>query len=329
MAAITKQKILLWSGYTGFFLFCFAVFAYLTFPYERVRDLLISKVQAANGPGVPETKLSIGELGPSWLTGVALTSVTLQRGSGTPGDSPTRLSADEIKLRLSPFKLLLGGLGLHFAASAGEGEIAGSYDQPKSGPVQLQAELDALDLARVGIGSLLGLPLGGAASGSVELTLAEKPSQTQGDIDLRIEGFKLGDKKAAKLKLPGMSGPLTLDPIDAGTLVVKIKVHDGLATIEHLESKGKDVELSGLGTIRLAQHLAQARADLTLSAKFAQAYRQKNDRTKAMFDILSAQRAVGADGALRVKIGGLLGNLHAAPVPSAINTSRLRRGPLR
>src|SRR5882672_5168340 len=99
MAAISKRNLLAWAGYAGFFVFCFSTFAYLTFPYERVRDLLVSKVQASNAPGTPETKLSIGDLGPSWLTGVALTSVTLERAAQTPGDPPSKLSADKVKLR--------------------------------------------------------------------------------------------------------------------------------------------------------------------------------------------------------------------------------------
>ena len=52
---------------------------------------------------------------------------------------------------------------------------------------------------------------------------------------------KLGDAKGAKLRVPGMAGPLTLDTIDAGTLEIKLAISDGVATIERFESKGKDL----------------------------------------------------------------------------------------
>src|SRR3954471_10724607 len=230
MAAITKRNLLLWAGYAAFFLFCFSVGAYLTFPYDRVRDTLVAKGQASNGPGTPETKLSIGDLGPSFLTGVALTSVTLERASLTPGEPPSKLSADELKLRVSPLKLLFGGMGVHFAATSGAGDIVGQYDAGKEGPVHFEADLDALDLGKVGLGSMLGLPLFGDATGTIDVTLSEKATETSGNVDLRIEHVKVGDAKGAKLRVPGMSGPLTLDSIDAGTLEIKLTIRDGVAT---------------------------------------------------------------------------------------------------
>jgi type II secretion system protein N len=327
MPAIKKQNLLWWGGCAAFFLLCFVVFAYLTFPYERVRDLLVSKVQASNTPGAPVTKLSIGELGPNWLTGVVLTSVALERSAETPGDPPTRLTADELKLRAAPFKLLFGGMGVHFTASAGEGDVTGSYDASKEGPTHVQAELDALDLARVGIGSLLGLPLAGEASGTLDVTLSDKPAETQGNVDLRIEHVKIGDAKGAKLKVPGMGSALTIDTIDAGTLELKMTIKDGVATIERFESKGKDLDLNGSGTIRLARDIVQSRADLTIGAKFEDAYRKKSDRTRSMFEIMSMQHIVGTDGALRLRVTGLLNALRSMPAgPAAAATAKPRAG---
>jgi type II secretion system protein N len=324
MAAITKRNLLAWAGYAAFFLFCFSIGAYLTFPYDRVRDTLIARVQAGNGPGSPETKLSIGDLGPSFLTGVALTSVTLERASQTPGDPPSKLSADEVELRVSPLKLLFGGVGVHFAATAGGGDIEGRYDAAKDGPMHFESELDALDIGKVGLGSMIGLPLFGEASGDVDITLSDKPAETQGNVDLKVERVKLGDAKGAKLRVPGMSGPLTLDTIDAGTLELKLAIKDGVATIERFESKGKDVELNSSGSIRLAQQLGQSRADITLAARFSDAYRHKSDRTKSMFELLNMQHVVGPDGELRVKLTGGLDALRALPAPAAPGAAKAR-----
>jgi type II secretion system protein N len=317
MVAIKKHKLLEWVGSAGFFFFCFSLFSYLTFPYDRVRDLLVRKVQASSAPGAPAPKLTIGELGPSWLTGVKLESISLERPPEIAGDPPTKLQADELRLRVAPLSLLFGGLGVKFAAEAGDGDVKGSYDADKDGLRHVEAELDALDLGNVGLGSLIGLPLEGKATGVVDVTLSSKPAETQGFVDLRIEGVKIGDQKGAKIKIPGMSGPLTLDAIDAGALDLKLAIKDGVATIERLESKGKDLALNGSGSIRVASELAQSRTDLTLGAKFDAGYRQRSDRTKSMFDILSMQRMVSSDGALRVKVTGPLNALRGVPAAPA------------
>jgi type II secretion system protein N len=312
MLAINRQTLLLWSGYTVFFLFCFTLFGYLTFPYDRVRDVLVSKVAASSAPG---TKLSIGELGPHWLTGVTLTAVKLERKGAAAGDPPNQVVIDKLKVRASPFSLLFGNVGVHFDALVGKGEIDGSYDAKKDGPARTQAQLDNVDLSKLGLAGWLGLPIEGLASGTLDVMLSDKAAETEGDVDLRIEGLKLGDGKA-KVKIPGMGG-LTLEKVDAGTLSLKVKIKEAVATIERLEAKGKDVELSGSGSVRLLRPIDQSRADITLGVKVEDAYTQRNARTKAMFDLIGASPIVssakGADGKLRFTLTGALSSLRSAP----------------
>ncbi|HMI91284.1 MAG TPA: hypothetical protein VK509_07970, partial [Polyangiales bacterium] len=65
MLARNKKLLLAITGYTLFFGMCFVISAYYTFPYERVRDLLVRRVAAqpvAAGEG--PAKLTIAELGP-------------------------------------------------------------------------------------------------------------------------------------------------------------------------------------------------------------------------------------------------------------------------
>jgi type II secretion system protein N len=328
MLAINRQILLSWSGYALFFVVCFVLSAYFTFPYERVRDVLVTKVASSGTPG---QKLSIGELGPHWLTGVALTSVKLERSAGTPGAPPSSLAIDKLSVNASAWALMFGGVGVHFDARVGKGEVEGRYDAKKEGPAHTQAELDALDIGKLGLGSMLGMPIAGAASGTVDVTLSDQTAETQGSIDLRIEGLRIGDGKA-KLQIPGMGG-LTLETIDAGTLQLKLAIKEGVATIERLEAKGKDLELSGSGSVRLVRQVAQSRADITLAIKFEKAYTQRSDRTKAMFDLINSnpliKRATGADGKIRFTLAGTLENLRSAPAgPGAapVGKRRAKRG---
>jgi type II secretion system protein N len=313
MPSINRQTVLMWSGYTAFFFVCFTLFAYFTFPYDRLRDVLVGKISAASTPG---TTISIGGLGPHWLTGVALTSVKLERKAGSPNQPTTEIAIDKLKMRASPLALLFGSIGFSFDAAVGHGGVTGRYDaQKKDGPTHTQAELNALDLTKLGLSGLLGVPVQGLAGGTVDVTLAEQAAETQGSVDLRIEGLRLGDGKA-KVQIPGMGG-LTLERIDAGTLTLRLAIKEGVATIERLEAKGKDLELSGSGSIRLLRPLGQSRVDITLGVKFENAYTQRNDRTKAMFELMGANpligRSKGADGKFRFTLSGPLDSLRAVP----------------
>jgi type II secretion system protein N len=321
---VTRQNVLLYGGYASFFVFCFVLFAYWTFPYERVRDLLVAEASSSAMPGGAQNKLSIGELGPHWLTGVAMSAVSFERrAAGSADEPPSRVEIDELTLRASPMSLLLGGLDVSFSAEIGEGELEGNYSGDEDEPTEVVAQLDAVDLERLGVGSYLGVPLAGAATGNVDVTLAKEAAGTQGSVELRIADLRLGDKDKLKVKIPGMAGGLTLDKIDAGTLELKLAVRDGVATIETMEAKGKDVELSGSGSIRVASPFAQSRADITLAVKFAEAYKQR-ERTKNAFLFISEnpmiKRATGPDGTMRFKLTGAMTALRYAPAGAAVRS---------
>lgn len=314
----TQSRALKIGGYVAFFGACFTLSAYLTFPYDRVKDVLIRRVEARATPGEGAPKLTIEELGPHWLNGVSLTGVAFERGK--PEEGGARLSFDELDVSVSPLALLSDRIALTIDAQVGDGDLGGDYETQEEGPTRLDLTLDEVDLERMGLGSLLGLPLAGLASGTIDVTLAAKPAETQGEVKLTIDGTRIGDGKG-KIKVPGMSGGLTLDPIDAGKLELSIAIKDGVATVEKLESKGKDLELSGSGSIRLSQPLAMSRTDVTLSAKLDKGYGKSSDRTQAALMLMSndptIKRATSADGTMRFRLTGPIASLSAVPAGGA------------
>lgn len=308
MLKLTKNQLISFVAYAGFFFFCFVVAAYFTFPYHRVRDLLVSQVAS------PTMTLSIGELGPHWLTGVELHDVKLTRASAVAGEEPSHIELDEATVSISPLAMLFGTTKMQFSAAVGDGELDGSYEGSDAGPHHIEAELENMDLGRLGLGAYLGVPLKGLASGPLDVTIAEKPAETQGEMTLAIDGLVLGDGKA-KVKLPSVPGGFTLEAINAGKLDLKLTIREGVATIEKLEAKGKDVELSGSGSLSLLWPLTKSRADIMLGAKFLDAYKKRNDRTKMIFELMdnnpSIKAATGADGMMRFKVAGPVTALQA------------------
>ena len=327
-----RSNALQYGGYVAFFGMCFTLSAYLTFPYDRVKDLLVRRVQAQATPGAPGPKLTIEELGPHWLNGVSLSGVVFERPGESPTDAPSRIAVDELDVSVSPWSLLGSGIALSVDAEIGDGDLGGEYETQEGGPTKLDLTLDEVDLERFGLGSLLGIPVGGLASGTIVVDLAVKSVETQGEVKLEIEGTRIGDGKG-KVKIPGMAGGLTVDAMDAGKVELAIAIKDGVATIEKLDAKGKDLELSGSGSIRLSHPLPMSRVDVTLSAKPEKAYFERSERGKGMLMAMemndAVKRATAADGTMRFRLTGPLGSLKAAPASAAAGgkaRARAKRG---
>jgi type II secretion system protein N len=312
MSAKLKERLLFGALYTGFFLVAFAFSAYLTFPYERLRDFLVAKV-AGNHPGDDALALQVGELEPSWLTGVELTDVDVSRGAAD-GSEPATLHFDTVTVRVSVLPLLIGNIKLSLNAEVGDGSMHVDYAHGEIR--EIEAEMDALDVGVLGLGSWIGVPLKGSATGAVVMALDETATKSEGDIALTIEDLHVGDGKA-KLSIPGMSGGLTLDQVKAGTLELVLKVTEGNASLEKLSTTGPDLKLDGTGGLRLADPLRRSRVDLQLGLKFSDAYKQKSTNTKALFELMSFQdmwkRATDADGTMHLSVGGTLQALRGTP----------------
>jgi type II secretion system protein N len=305
--AVLRDYVLKGWLYVSFFVAVFILSVYLTFPYDRLRDYIVSRIEAAGKGNADAVQVEIGELRPSLLTGAVLHDVELmRRTSGNVDAEPSRLHFDEVRARVSLWSLLMRAPKVNVAAMVGDGELDALYQRDGENQ-HMEAELDALDVGRLGLGTFLGIPLKGRATGALELTLASEAANTNGNIDLRINGVRIGDGKA-KLSLPGLSSGMTLEELDAGTLLLNVKVDKGIAEIAKLTTDGKDLQLDGGGSVRMTNPVRRRRPDVVLEFKLSDAYKNKSDRNKALFEIMAMnpeyQRATGPDGALSLHIGG-------------------------
>ncbi len=314
-----RQNLLAFSAYARFFWFAFSISAYLTFPYDRLRDFLTQKVASGY-------QLEIGELSPSWVTGVTLDDVSLTRDATEPEAKPATLRFDSLTLRVSPWSLIGGleNLSGSLEAIVSDGELSASASS-SDGVRHIEAELTAVDLEGLGLGAWWGVPLRGSATGKVDLTLDPEPTKTSGDVELQIEGVRIGDGKT-KVKPPGMMVGLTLSPINAGTLDAKLAIDKGVATIEKLSTDGPDLKSKGTGSVTLAKQLGRSRVDMMLDFQLTDAWKDKDDKNKTLLELLSAQgewrRATDADGTMHLQLTGSMGALRAAPgTPSRIRAA--------
>jgi type II secretion system protein N len=163
------------------------------------------------------------------------------------------------------------------------------------------------------------------------MTLAQEVRDTQGEIDLTVVDLKLGDGRA-KLALPGMGDGLTIEQVQMGDLEFRVRAENGVAQVERLHAHGEDAEFDGSGSLQLLRPMRRSRLDLLVRLNFLDAYKEKSDRTRALFSLLElnprVQPARTSDGALQYRIAGALGsNLDAtaagrSPAPSTRQTPR-------
>lgn len=320
MSPSMRKRILLYAGYVGFFVVCCGLFAYWTFPYDRLRDFLVQEVERPRGPDGRRRpsgiQLSIGELRPSWVTGVDLEEVTVIEQPDEPDGRPIEITLDEVSARVGLLAALGGSTDLSFDATVGGGSIEGVYVDGEEA-THIEAALDRVQLRRLGImRSLVGLPVTGRASGTVDLTIADANSQTDGSIALTIDGLQIG---GGQVPIPGMSGGLTIERIRAGTLELSMDVEDGVARIRKLESDGEDLRIQGSGTVRLMRPLEMSRLDLMVRVGFSEAYRNRSEHTRRLFsamDLVPELRSARTpDGALQWRITGSFGS-RVAPTPA-------------
>lgn len=313
-AAQLRDKALLGLLYVTFFSVVFVLAAYWTFPYDRLASFLAARLSAKEGGGVTRT-VEIGELAPVGLGGLRVEDLSITQIAATQDATPTELHLSEVTADVSLLPLLFGDRKLTLNALAGKGSLDGKFDQ--SGDTQrVEAELNLLDIGELGLGSWFGLPMKGKASGTIDLNVPADVTKATGSIKLEVRGLKIGDGKA-KLKPPGMPGGLTLDQVDAGKLELSVEVRDGVAKLTRFSTDGKDLKLSGTGTVRLADPIKRSRPDINLDVTFSEAYKNKTDRTKAMFELLGMrpewQRATTPDGTMHVHVGGTFLSIRGGP----------------
>ncbi|MGZ3419265.1 MAG: type II secretion system protein GspN [Polyangiales bacterium] len=322
-----------WVGYASFFFFALLVFIYWSFPYDRVRDRIIAEFEHSqkSTPGAPKQVLSIGRLEPSWFTGVVLKDVTLTSYPADPSKNPSILRADEIRARVSFGSLFSAAKDVTFSIKGLGGTIDGSITHKLTANPTPSAGKAAgpkydrtikMDLDNVALGELtpvrdaIGTAVGGTLKGSIDITYGEtRIDKANGTIALEVENFWVSDGKTP-FKVPALkavfgSEDITLPQIYIGNLPVQIAVKNGVARIEKMEGKGKDLDLSAGGQITLRENAADSDMNLTLQFKFNDQYKKKGDSTAGLLLLLDSEPKLRAskrpDGFYALRVVGLLG----------------------
>lgn len=294
-------RIARWVVYPLFYLFCLLLFGYLTFPFEALKHRIIAEFDrsqqrsARRGRGAP-MRLEIGELDGYWLTGVEVDNAKLiippkkksrKRGAlaalAKSDDSPAKdsvIAIEHATARLQLLPLLLGNVRINFDALALGGEVEGSIPYGDSGDVEVT--LEGLQLREVEPlqALLMGIPLSGSVSGSLNLTpKAGKFAKADGRLSLRLADVVLGAPgKNGKLEVQGTKLPSP----QIGQITLEAVATNGLLTFEDLSSRGRDAEFFGEGKIKLHESWGRSQADVFLKFRFSDVYRTSDPAVQGL-----------------------------------------------
>lgn len=279
------RRILTWVGYPTLYLVLFCLFAYWTFPYDRLKGRIESGFNASQ-TGADASRLQIGEATWSWkFPGVVLSDINLippvAKAAEPGGEAPPAkqtLHAEEVYARVSPLSFLFGTTDVSYGVEGFGGVIRGTLSVSEK-EKHLVAEFEGVDPGQLPtVSQTLGLPLSGAMTGTIDLRLPEgKVALAEGTIDIEISDLKIGDGKTKVRDL------LALPTLDAGTLKYKASATQGKVKIDQFEVKGPDLEASADGKIRMREQFGLSLIEqLTLTYKFSDKYRDKDDTTRSL-----------------------------------------------
>jgi type II secretion system protein N len=274
------RKAIMLSGYVFFYLFCLMIFAYFTFPYDMLKERIVTEFEKQRSQAGSLQRLEIGSLGPYWLSGLSAHDVklVLPRAAGPEGErAPASLAMSEAHVRLSFLPLVIGRLTYTFGAEAFGGDIDGVYWS--SGDGGIEVELEDVDVSQIGpLADMVGgLPLEGRLGGKADLALPLP--KASGTLDWKIDKLAAGDGKAK------IQGKLALPKLSVGELKLTAEAKEGVLKITKLTAggTGHDLDLDGTGKIALRDPLPESLSDLNLRFRFSDGYKGRNEMTKSLF----------------------------------------------
>lgn len=317
-----RPSVLRILGYAVFFVVAFLFFSYKTFPYHKLRDYIVDRVQFdhVGGRARPTGKhLSIVQLEPSWFTGVVATGVQYRSEPRDPLDPPLELTIPEARARVSILKLLIGRASISFGAELPMGELEGRVVTSLLGtPKAFELELERVNLRALGgLRFLTQIPVKGILDGTIELDLSSGLEEARGQFTLELTGTEIGDGET-KLRIPGLPGGVTVPPVDAGRVVLDLPIDGGVGTIRKLEGRGEHFLVDGGGSFRLKTPFDASLFDMLLKAQFTDAYKSSHPRAETLLDMLEkapvASMARTTDGAYQIRVrGSVKTTLRATP----------------
>jgi type II secretion system protein N len=260
--ASKKRSILYVLGFVVYGFVVFAVYLYLTFPYDLVRQRLVEQF---NRLGV---RLTIGEMRPGWLPGLEMRHIRVQANQASAAGDLLRLQA----LRILPasFPFLADRWRIRLEGVLYDGRLQGTVRLPAANGTDtwgIAGHVSHLQLGQYALLQQQDSPfLRGRLTGEVEMTLDPQGQIRQGRVDLRLDSVAF-DGQSLQLPLPRTI------TCDSGQAQLELMPHQ--MQITSFSCQGNDLALQARGTVSLRQPLDRSVLNLRLQLQSETVYRQE------------------------------------------------------
>lgn len=256
----SKKRIVLYVlGGVIYGFVVFAVYLYMTFPYDLVRQRLVEQFDRRG------MRLSIGEIRPGWLPGLEMHRIRVQ--ADQEGDL---LQLRTLRILPASFPFLADRWRVRLEGALYDGRLQGTVRLPVAngtGPWDLEGHVSRLQIGQQALLQHQGNPfLRGRLSGDVEMTLDQQGRIQQGKADLRLDSMAF-DGQALQLPLPQA---ITCDSVQA-----QLKMMPHQMQITSLSCQGNDLALRARGTVSLRQPLDRSVLNLRLQLQSETVYKQE------------------------------------------------------
>jgi type II secretion system protein N len=311
------NKALKYTGYVAFGFFVLVVTAYLSFPFNRLKDLIAEEVSQGG-----RYKVTIGSVGPAFLAGVTLRDVELVSPPEKPKEKPSRMRIDEATVKFGLWSLMAGEPEVSFDVEAFGGTIEGET-QKSDGTRRIEFEVSNIAFDRMpGLSKSVGIPMSGRVSGRARIKIPRDGlRKMDGKITLRCKGCTFGDGKT-KIKpkfvrsRPGKYNPVaekgvTLPKIRLGRFGGDIEIEDGKASFSQFEALSPDGEAVVDGYILLREPIVFSTVQAVFKFKLSEEIKKR--KPKVLGIEASMARGKRQDGYYGMCITRRLKNLRFRP----------------
>ena len=217
----------------------FIFFFRLTFPFDALKDSLVSSLEKQLS-----LEVEIQELNPRFfLNGITVKGLTLQNQE----DLPPLLSVDRLKASLSLFSLISRTLSVGFHTTLYGGHIKGKVKK-KSTDISLEALWQDLDISRYPLPFRTAfLQLRGLLNGNIDLSMnGTRIKNAEGSSSFLITGGVIEKLEIMGFKLPEISFSKVTGDLDIKGEKVTLKTF-------HMEGEDLEIFLDGKITLRERQ----------------------------------------------------------------------------
>jgi type II secretion system protein N len=256
---IPNRYILALLGYGLYILVLLTVFLYLTFPYQKLQNRLISMMEQALS-----CQIRVSES--HWLfpLGLAWKEVHLRPQKGFKED----VVVDQARAKIYLLPLLGQNVQMDFFAEAHGGKVRGSFSaQRRDGKVHYYFQESAQDLEL----RLMGLDLPFHLEGRLRLDLEAAWQDQELFRGKGSSALELLNVKSSSVSLNGWQVP----ELSFGRIAVKLGLQSGMVMVENFTAQGPDLEAKGEGTLLLRNPWFEGLLNLTVKASLKEDLRQK------------------------------------------------------